>query len=167
MAAFSWLEQLVDQRALLSPRNPHAAETVALLAPLVINFSEFVSKQRAVVLVEAGVRVGYSQLVAGARHSVSNLHVWMRVQRELGIAADVPAYAEKLAYAEGVSADDADGVSHLPSPADLDQTSTSSNLEWQMVSSAAFVRNLGTYSCIPAFGCQLVSLPAGHVMTWS
>jgi hypothetical protein len=49
-----------------------------------------VSKQAAVLLVTAGMRVSFAQLLSAADRMVKGVEVWVLAQQQLGVQTDIP-----------------------------------------------------------------------------
>jgi hypothetical protein len=72
--------------------TPEAAKAAAGAADTLITIPR-VPLQHAVKLVEAGMRVSYSQLLSAADSMVAGVEVWALAQQQLGIETDIPQIA--------------------------------------------------------------------------
>jgi hypothetical protein len=52
--------------------------------------------EMAQVLVAAGVRISYAQLIAAANSMVAGVEVWVQAQQQLGVDSDMPSVAKEI-----------------------------------------------------------------------
>jgi hypothetical protein len=50
----------------------------------------------AMILVAAGVRTSYAQLIAAANNMVAGVEVWVQAQQQLEVDSDIPAVAQAI-----------------------------------------------------------------------
>jgi hypothetical protein len=48
------------------------------------------------VLVAAGVRITYAQVIAAARNMVAGVEVWVQAHQQLGVESDIPSLAQEI-----------------------------------------------------------------------
>jgi hypothetical protein len=72
--------------------TPAAAAAAAGAAGTLITLPR-VPLQHALKLVDAGMRVSYSQLLSAADNMVAGVEVWAQAQQQLGIETDIPQVA--------------------------------------------------------------------------
>jgi hypothetical protein len=48
------------------------------------------------VLVAAGLRISYAQLIAAANNMVAGVEVWVQAQQQLGVDSDIPSMANEI-----------------------------------------------------------------------
>jgi hypothetical protein len=77
---------------------PAAAVTASSVSEQLIHIPG-VPKDWAELLVAAGVRFSYAQLLAAANSMVAGAEVWVQAQHELGITTDIPKVAVAICCA--------------------------------------------------------------------